>query len=231
MNYLNQYEINILNAIQNMRTDTLDDIMVTITALGNGAIFWISLIFVFFSIKSYRKIAEVISISFILNLLIVNILLKVSVGRVRPYEAFEFTDLLIRHLSDNSFPSGHTSYAFSFVTVLFMLSKSKFINWYMAIIAILIAFSRLYLYVHFPTDVLAGAIIGILLGILALKIYNTNAYREVRRKLIYKMNKWWYNIKVLGRCVGIGRRDRLKLCCPPGRVGSSPTTGTNTFFI
>ena len=59
----------------------------------------------------------------------------------------------------------------------------------MAIIAILIAFSRLYLYVHFPTDVLAGAIIGILLGILALKIYNTNAYREVRRKLIYKMNK------------------------------------------
>ena len=81
MNFLNQYEINILNAIQNTRTDTLDDIMVTITALGNGAIFWISLIFVFFSIKSYRKIAEIISISFILNLLIVNILLKVSVGR------------------------------------------------------------------------------------------------------------------------------------------------------
>ena len=189
MNFLNQYEINILNAIQNMRTDSLDDIMVTITALGNGAIFWISLIFVFFSIKSYKKIAEVITISFILNLLIVNILLKISVGRVRPYEAFGFTDLLIRHLSDNSFPSGHTSYAFSFVAVLFMLSKSKFINWYMAIIAILIAFSRLYLYVHFPTDVLAGAIIGIILGIMALKIYNTKISRHARGKLIYKLKK------------------------------------------
>lgn len=189
MNYLNQYEVNILNAIQNIRTDTLDDIMVTITALGNGSIFWISLIFVFFTIKSHRKIAEVIIISFILNILVVNVLLKISVGRVRPYEAFGFNDLLIRNLSDNSFPSGHTSYAFSFVTVIFLLSKSKFLKIYMAIIAILIALSRLYLYVHFPTDVLAGAIIGILLGIAALKIYNTQTYKKVRGKLIYKMNK------------------------------------------
>ena len=226
MNYLQGLEINILNAIQTFRTPQLDDAMITITSLGNGAIFWISLLVVFFTSKAYKKIAEIITISFILNLIVVNILLKVSVGRVRPYEAVGFTNLLIGHLSDNSFPSGHTSYAFSFVTALIILGKSKFLSWYMGIIAILIAFSRLYLYVHYPSDVLVGGIIGIILTKLAIKIYQSNVYNKFKGNIIYKAKKWWYNREVLSRCVGIGRRDRLKLCCPSGRVGSSPTIGT-----
>ena len=89
---------------------------------------------------------------------------------------------MINHLSDNSFPSGHTSYAASFATVIILLAKSKPVKYYVGIMAVLIAFSRLYLYVHYPTDVLAGAIIGILLGLWSIKIYQSPKYSELKGK-------------------------------------------------
>lgn len=186
MSGLHSFEIDILNAIQTIRTDNLDDIMVTVTALGNASIFWISILLVFLTTKRYKKMGEIITLSFILNIIVVNIILKIFVGRLRPYEAVGFTDLLISHLSDNSFPSGHTSYAFSFVSVLWFLGKSKIMNWYMTILAVLIALSRLYLYVHYPSDVLAGAIIGVLLSVLAIKIYDSEFYKKIRENIIYK---------------------------------------------
>ena len=118
------YEIGILNAIQNIRSESLDNLFLTITSLGNMSIIWFSMILIFMTTKRYRRIGEIILISFFLNLIVVNIILKISVGRVRPYEAVGFTDLLINNLSDNSFPSGHTSYAASFATIIILLAKS-----------------------------------------------------------------------------------------------------------
>lgn len=177
------YEIGILNSIQNIRSEGLDNFFLTITSLGNMSILWFSMILIFMTTKRYRRIGEIILISFFLNLLIVNIILKISVGRVRPYEAAGFTDLLINHLSDNSFPSGHTSYAASFATIIILLAKSKPLKYYVGIIAILIAFSRLYLYVHYPTDVIAGAIVGIIIGIGSIKIYQSPKYRKLKEKI------------------------------------------------
>ena len=121
-------------------------------------------------------------LAFILNVLLVNILVKNLVGRPRPYEVASFTDLLVHKLSDNSFPSGHTSYAFSFATIVTMLNKNKPLVVFTDILAILIALSRLYLYVHFPTDVLAGAVFGIIIGLLAIKIYESPKYRKIKEK-------------------------------------------------
>lgn len=176
------YEIGILNAIQNIRSDSLDNFFLTITSLGNMSILWFSMILIFMTTKRYKKIGEIILISFFLNLVIVNLILKISVGRVRPYEAVGFTDLLINHLSDNSFPSGHTSYAASFATVIILLAKSKPLKYYVGILAILIAFSRLYLYVHYPTDVIAGAIIGMAIGVGSIKIYQSPSYGNFKEK-------------------------------------------------
>ncbi|MDO5047293.1 MAG: phosphatase PAP2 family protein [Anaerococcus sp.] len=183
------FEISILNAIQNLRSEPLDKLMVTITALGNLSILWISIIVVILTMMKNKRVGEVMVIGFILNLLIVNLILKIAVGRTRPYEVAKFEDLLIHGLSDNSFPSGHTSYAFTFFAIFLLLSKSRFLKIYMGILAFLMGFSRLYLYVHYPSDVIAGAIIGVFLAIGAVKIYQSQKYKDFKSKYFLQKDK------------------------------------------
>lgn len=174
------FEIGILDAIQKLSTPGLDKFMVTITNLGNLSIIWIAFIIIFMSTKEYKSMAKVMVIGFILNIIIVNLLLKNIFARVRPFDYVNNIELLIPKLKDGSFPSGHTSYAFTFFTIIFFMSKSKMIKIFTGILALLIALSRLYLYVHFPTDVIAGAVIGFAIGILSMKIYFD---KNIRKKL------------------------------------------------
>ena len=179
---MTNFELNILNAIQNLRSTPLDKFMVTISAAGNLSLIWIAFIFIFLAAKELKDQGKIMVLAFILNILIVNIFVKNLVARPRPYDVANFTDLLIHKLSDNSFPSGHTSYAFTFATIVTILNKNKALKIFTGVLAVLMAFSRLYLYVHFPTDVLAGAIFGILIGILSIKIYNSRKYKEIKAK-------------------------------------------------
>lgn len=176
------FELDILNAIQNMRSTPLDKFMVTISAAGNLSLIWIAFIFIFLAAKELKDQGKIMVLAFILNILLVNILVKNLVARPRPYDVANFTDLLVHKLSDNSFPSGHTSYALTFATIVTLLNKNKALKIFTDVLAVLMAFSRLYLYVHFPTDVLAGAIFGILIGILSIKIYNSKKYKEIKTK-------------------------------------------------
>lgn len=179
---MTNFELSILNAIQNLRSTSLDKFMVTMSSAGNLSLIWIAFIFIFLSTKELKKQGKIMIIAFILNILLVNLLVKNLVARPRPYEVAKFTDLLVHKLSDNSFPSGHTSYAFTFATIVTLLNKNKPLIIFTDLLAVLIGLSRLYLYVHFPTDVLAGAIFGILIGIFAIKIYNSSKYREIKKK-------------------------------------------------
>lgn len=176
------FELRILNAIQTMRTTPMDKFMVTISSVGNLSIIWIAFIFIFLAAKELKDQGKIMIVGFALNILLVNILVKNLVARPRPYEVANFTNLLVQKLSDNSFPSGHTSYAFTFATIITRLNKNKALIVFTDILAILIAFSRLYLYVHFPTDVLAGVVFGILIGILSIKIYNSYQNRKIKAK-------------------------------------------------
>lgn len=172
------FEIGILDAIQKLSTPGLDKFMVTITSLGNLSIIWIAFIIIFLSTKEYKTMGKVMVLGFILNLIIVNLLLKNIFARVRPFNIVNHADLLIPTLKDGSFPSGHTSYAFTIFTIILFMAKKKSLKVLTGILAVLIAFSRLYLYVHFPTDVIGGAIIGFILAILAMKIYFSKNIRE-----------------------------------------------------
>lgn len=187
MNFITKIDISLLNLIQNIKSPILDKIMTTITALGNMGIFWILLILIFLTTKEYKKMARLMIICFLFNALIVNLILKPAVGRVRPFEIVDGIKLLVLKPQDPSFPSGHSAISFCMLTVILLFSKSKTINIMASILAILIAFSRLYLYVHFPSDVFCGILIGIITSLIALKI----CFSKSGMKLIN-------NLKILG---------------------------------
>lgn len=157
------FDIGILDFIQlYLRCDFLDTVMPLITMLGNGGILWILVCLVLLISPKTRKIGLVVMLALILEALCCNVILKPLIARVRPFDVNTAVQLLISRPRDFSFPSGHTGASFAVVGALYF---SKHRLWIPSlIISILIAFSRLYLYVHYPTDVLAGALIGILAG-------------------------------------------------------------------
>ena len=163
-------ESNILLWVQeNLRSDALTPIVKFITTLGNAGILWIILSALFLCFKKTRKIGFMTSLSLILDLLSVNVLIKNLAARTRPYEVIEGLTSLIGPQSDFSFPSGHTAASFAFATVILLTAPKKY-SVVTLIVATLIALSRIYLGVHYPTDILGGIIIGAICGITSVYI-------------------------------------------------------------
>ena len=163
-----QLEFQILNLIANMRTDLLDTILPMISSFGDKGIGWIVLSVILTCIPRYRKAGIAMGLALIFCLLIGNMTLKPLIARPRPYTYFPEMTLLIAPLADFSFPSGHTFASFASATALFLYHKKAGIAAY--ILAAIIAFTRLYLYVHFPSDVIAGMLLGIFSGWIAYQI-------------------------------------------------------------
>lgn len=157
------FDMAILDLIQsNIRTGFMDAIMPFITQLGDAGLIWIILSIGLIIPKKTRKIGFVMIIALILNGIICNIILKPMLARIRPFDVNTAIKLLINKPRDFSFPSGHTSASFTAASVLFFRKSKLFVP--SLVLAFLISFSRLYLYVHYPSDVLAGLVLGILCG-------------------------------------------------------------------
>lgn len=163
-------EFAILDFIQTLRNPILDQIIVFITSLGNDGILNFIMLGLLLINKKTRRLGIVLGVAMIINYLITNLTLKPLVARTRPYDINTSIVLLVDRLSSYSFPSGHSAAAFTLASS-FYFNKNKFGKW-LFIFAIIMAFTRLYLYVHFPTDVLAGAFIGIFNGYMANIIVN-----------------------------------------------------------
>lgn len=175
-----QAEYAILDGIAAIHNGVLDVLMPMISRLSDHGEIWILLGLVLICIRSQRKLGFQVCLALLLSFLVCNVLLKNMVARPRPFELYEGISLLVQAPDSFSFPSGHSSASFAAASVLL------YNRWRWAIpaviLAALIAFSRLYLYVHFPTDVLAGILLGLLLGYLATKIYALSAYLDERGK-------------------------------------------------
>ena len=168
--FAERFDLPILDWIANhLYCPFLDAVMPVITALGNGGIFWIALSVILMLIPKYRKAGFSMGAALLMGLLLCNLTLKPLVARIRPYdyqlEHFGVTiQLLIATPHDFSFPSGHTIASFEAATALLLHDRKLGIP--ATLIAVLVAFSRLYLYVHYPTDVIASILLGAGLALL-----------------------------------------------------------------
>ena len=160
------FEFQILDKLQTIHTPLLDRFMVAITKLGDAGIVWIILTVILLLIPKTRKSGVYMAVALIADLIICNVILKPIVARIRPYSINQTVQLLVTPLKDYSFPSGHTAASFASVSALYFAGRKRMAARAL-IVSVLIAFSRMYLYVHYPTDVLGGLIIGLLCGWIA----------------------------------------------------------------
>ena len=141
--------------------------MLFVSSLGNFGAIWIALAALLLIIERYRQSGLAVSIALLIDFVAVNLIIKPLVGRERPCDVTVPEDMLLACLSDHSFPSGHTAAAFAAAFALFLCHKRA--GSAALILAVLMGFSRLYLFVHFPSDVIAGALLGLSFGFIGYR--------------------------------------------------------------
>ncbi len=164
------WELDFLHWLQGMHNDVLDFILPKITFLGNAGWFWIAVILLLLILPYNRKLGVQCTIALILTALVCNVILKPSIMRCRPCWLEPEIPILTNMPHDYSFPSGHSNVSFTVATAI--LTRNKKFGIPAIILAAIIAFSRLYLFVHWPTDVIVGTITGICGGIVSFYIVN-----------------------------------------------------------
>ena len=152
----------------NLWCPALDAIMPVITALGDAGIFWMAIAAALLLSRKTRRVGVGMGIAMLTGLLLCNATLKPLCQRPRPYDyqydVFgKLIPLIIERQHDFSFPSGHTIASFEAAGVIALNNKKWGIG--ALVLACLIAFSRLYLYVHYPTDVLVSIVLGLTLAL------------------------------------------------------------------
>jgi undecaprenyl-diphosphatase len=170
-------EIQILHWFETLHNPITNPIFYVITTLGNAGWFWIVLAVLMLTVlpKKYKKAGLTMAIALILSLIFCNGIMKHLWARPRAFWVVgqnfvvgnEFENLygIFNSIHDYSFPSGHSSASFAAAVSIFMWRKKE--GSAALVLAALIAFSRLYFTVHYPTDVLVGTITGALYGVAA----------------------------------------------------------------
>lgn len=160
---------------EHMKNPVLDRIMVFVTSLGNNWLIWIIIALLLLLIKRYQKCSVFLLCSIMIANILCDHILKPIFDRARPFHHFPEIAMLIHRPHSPSFPSGHTTTGFAAATIIFCFDKRFGIAAYL--LAGSIAFSRMYLFVHYPTDVLAGIVLGISTSLIL--------YYGVNRLLVY----------------------------------------------
>ena len=157
----------VIKIVNKKRNSFLDEIMLFASRLGNAGLIWISIALILLSNDEYHSYGIEVLESMVVGSIICNLVLKPIFERARPYDKYPKLTKLI-DLNDYSFPSGHTLASFTSATVL--LSVNLTIGIPALLLAIIIAYSRLYLNVHYFTDVFFGMILGILISLFIILI-------------------------------------------------------------
>ena len=179
----------VLHFIQdNLRTDILDKVFTILTYLGDHGAVWILIAVILLFFRRTRRTAVLILIAMAAAYVIGTNMVKELVARPRPCWLDDSVVMLIKVPQDYSFPSGHTMAG---TVSCFLINRTnKVLGVFSVILMLLIAFSRMYLYVHFPSDILAGLLIGIVFGAVTWLIGG----RWARRGRLPKEPDFWENV-------------------------------------
>ena len=156
------------------RNKTFDKIMPIITSAGNLGIIWIVISVLLITKKDYRVLGQTILIALVITTIIGEGIIKNIVKRKRPFYGDDDEELLISRPITYSFPSGHTASSFAVATVFIKTDNAASLE--IILLACLIAFSRIYLGVHYPSDVIGGGIIGTLCGLITVMLFMSKFY-------------------------------------------------------
>ena len=178
--YINELDGNILLWIQeHCRIDSLNEIVIFITHLGDAGILWIVLGFLLLIGRKTRATGVSTYVALGLSFLFNNLFLKNLIARQRPYEVVEGLTRLIEAQVDYSFPSGHAANSMVAAMVIFLLLPKKY-SWMVVVLAVLISLSRLYVGVHYPSDVIGGMVSGMVIA--GLVVCVAKRTRKIQRE-------------------------------------------------
>ena len=176
----------VLDFLISIRTEFLNDFFAFFSYIGSGGIIWIVTAIILLFFRRTRKVGFILLISLGITALINNLVIKVIVDRERPFITNEALKTIILKPSGASFPSGHASSSFAAAAVLLKYFRKKGLFGLAA--AILISFSRIYFCVHYPSDVIAGAVEGVLIALIISFAFE-KIYDKIRFSRLLKVNK------------------------------------------
>lgn len=164
MDWITQLDISVLMYIQeHLRSELWTPFWQFLSSLGDGGIFWIITALILLVPKKTRKVGFAAGVSMVLCYIVANIILKNAVARLRPYDLYSGLTILVEPLKDYSWPSGHTINGFG-CAFIYLYMFPPYIGIPAVILAALIALSRLYVGVHYPTDIIGGFLLAIILS-------------------------------------------------------------------
>lgn len=179
INYITEIDFSILYWIQeNLRCAFLDVLMPFFSFIQEGGGVWIAIAVAFMFSKKTRYFGFAILIAMAVDTLITEYGIKLLFARVRPCNLVRDVNMIVDKPQSYSFPSNHTASAFAGATALFVTSKKKWAVWGFVLSGI-IAFSRLYLFVHFPSDVIVGMIVGSIIGVVVCVIMDKSGFKKL----------------------------------------------------
>lgn len=193
-NVISEWDIAVLDWIASVfRCEFLDNFLPIFTHIADATV-WIILCLILLCIPKTRKAGCYMAVALLLGVLVCNVILKPLVARIRPWDYIATVHrdrfgvrLLVAKLSDYSFPSGHAiASAEGSVALLFW---KKRIGIPAVIVGTVVSFSRLYLFVHYPTDVIAGLILGTINAIIAHYLVD-RYYDRVEAFVTQKWHAW-----------------------------------------
>ena len=177
-----KWEFDFLYALQNLHNPILNPVMVFLSLIGEAGIIWILAAIVFLCVRKYRSIGIQMVISMVATLIIGNLILKNLIARDRPCWIDTEVALLVSNPKDYSFPSGHSMNGFTAAVTIFM--NDRRLGSAALVLALLIAFSRLYNFVHFPTVIIGGICIGTAVAIIVCMVWHRTEAIHSRWKFL-----------------------------------------------
>lgn len=159
---------------ENLRNPMLTDIFTFFTMLGRRMGIWFVIAFLLLISKRTRKIGIACCLALILSYAVNNLMIKNIVQRARPYDVIDHLKVLISRPESYSFPSGHAASSFAAAGSIFRNSSKKIYGVLALTLATIIAFSRVYLGVHYMSDIVVGAVSGLVMSVIAQRIINVS---------------------------------------------------------